>query len=193
MIYIVRKVELSGAVSAEDFYTMYDNYVSLKERPCKICTVCGCRRRTPAGKLKDAVHFLHLLELNEEEVKSFEGLLHSENDCKGKRAQRCFHIEKVDDKHYFILDLDEDKYYGQKGSGEKKHYSLVKDGKVSKLPVCDTCFTKLKRRNTWATKHPDIKLDKNSGPSLPDFAFKNRDFAQKASFGKCSRIGRKQT
>ena len=39
MISIVRKVELSGAVSAEDFYTMYDNYVSLKERSCKICSV----------------------------------------------------------------------------------------------------------------------------------------------------------
>ena len=143
------------------------------------------------GVLKDAVHFLHLLELNEEEVKSFEGLVYSENDRIGKGAQRCFHIEKVGDKHYFILDLDEEKYYSQKGSGEKKHCSLVKDGKVTKLPVCDNCFTKLKRRNTWATKHPDIKLDNHSGPSLPDFAFKNRDFGRiPDSLSTLNQVGR---
>ena len=102
----------------------------------------------------------------------------SENDLIGKRAHRCFRIEKVNDKHYFILDLDEEKYYSQQCSGEMSKYSLVKDGKIAKLPVCDTCFSKLKRRNTWATKHPDIKLDNNSGPTLPDFAFKNRDFGR---------------
>ena len=130
------------------------------------------------GELKDAVHFLHLLELDEDEVKSFEGVVYSENNGTGKRAQRCFHIEKIGDKHYFILDLDEEKYYSQQCSREKKNYSLIKEGKLTKLPACDTCFTKLKRRNTWATKHPDIKLDNNSGPSLPDFAFKNRDFGR---------------
>ena len=47
------------------------------------------------GKLKDAVHFLHLLELNEDEVKSFEALAYSEDDRCGKRALLCFHIKKL--------------------------------------------------------------------------------------------------
>ena len=42
MVSIIRNVEMSGAVTAEDFYTMYDNYVSLKERTCKICTLWAC-------------------------------------------------------------------------------------------------------------------------------------------------------
>ena len=44
MVSIIRNVEMSGAVTAEDFYTMYNYYVSLKERTCKICTVWGVRR-----------------------------------------------------------------------------------------------------------------------------------------------------
>ena len=147
--------------------------------------------RTPERKLKDAVNFLHLLELNEHEVKNFEGLVYCENDRIGKLAQRCFHIEKIDDKYYFILELDEDIYYNEQCCNEEKNYSLVKDGKLTKLPVCDTCFTKLKRRNTWATIHPDSKLDNNSGPSLPDFAFKNRDFGRiPDGLAKLNQVGR---
>ena len=180
-----------GFNDVKRFYKLYEEYQKFKYIGCKICTVCGCRRRTPGGELKDAVHFLHLLELNEHEVKSFEELVYSENDRIGKQAQRCFHIEKIDDKHYFILDLDEEKYYSQPCSSENKNYSLVKDGKLTKLPVCDTCFTKLKRRHTWATKHLDIKLDNNSGPSLPDFAFKNRDFGRIPNgLSKLNQVGR---
>ena len=47
-----------------------------------------------------------------------------------------------------------------------------------KLPACESCFSDLKKRNKWATKNQDIKLENNSGPSLPDFAFKNRDFGR---------------
>lgn len=91
------------------FYKLYEEYQKFKYIGCKICTTCGCRRRTPGGKLKDAQNCLHLLELNEEEVKNFKGLVYCENDHIGRQAQRCFHIEKVDDKHYFIFDLDEEK------------------------------------------------------------------------------------
>ena len=87
------------------------------------------------GDLKDAVHFLHLLELDEDEVNSYEGLVNSENDRIGKLAQQCYHIEKVGDKLYFMLDLDEDKYYSQQCGREMKNYSLSKDGKLTKLPV----------------------------------------------------------
>ena len=47
-----------------------------------------------------------------------------------------------------------------------------------KLSACKTCFELLESRNKWAAKHPDLKLDDNLGPKLPDFAFKNRDFGR---------------
>ena len=154
------------------FYKLYEEYQKFKHIGCKICTVCGCRRRTPGGKLKDAVHFLHLLELNKPEVEKFKGLVLSDDDLVGKKAQRCFHIEKIGENHYYILDLDEEKYYNHQSSSDEKNYSLVKDGKLLELPCCDTCFLKLKQRNIWAMKNPDIKSDNNSGPSLPDFVFR---------------------
>ena len=64
----LRLTSFCGFNDVKRFYKLYEEYQNFKYIGCKICTVCGCRRRTPAGKLKDAVHFLHLLELNEEEV-----------------------------------------------------------------------------------------------------------------------------
>ena len=55
---------------------------------------------------------------------------------------------------------------------------MVKEGKLTKLPVCDSCFKLLKHRDSWAAKHPDIKLENNLGPKLPEFAFKVRDFGR---------------
>ena len=55
MVSSIEEVNLSGTVSAEKFYTMYDDYQGLKDQCCKICTVCGVRR--PAEKLRDAVVF----------------------------------------------------------------------------------------------------------------------------------------
>ena len=46
---VIREINISGAVSAERFYTMYKDYQDLKEQGCKICTVCGTRQ--PAKKL----------------------------------------------------------------------------------------------------------------------------------------------
>ena len=152
---------------------MYEEYEKLKKIGCKICTVCGVRRRTAGGKLKDAVNFLHLLQLTESEVRRFEGLVHSDNDRIGKLAQDSFHIKKIGENYYYILDLDEEKYYSKQDD-----FSLVKDGKLMKLPACESCFSLLNRRNKWAIKNQDIMLENNSGPTLPDFAFKNRDFGR---------------
>ena len=111
----LRVTTFCGFNDVNRFYTMYEEYQKLKNIGCKICTVCGCRRRTPGGKLKDAVNFLHLLQLTETEVKRFEGLVHSDDDRIGKLAQQCFHIEKVGENYYYILDLDEEKYYSKQG------------------------------------------------------------------------------
>ena len=129
-----------GFNNVKRFYQMPKEYQRLKRIVCKICTVCGSRRRTPVRKLKDAKQFLHLLELTESEVERFEALVHFVGDRIGKLAQMCFHIEKIGDKYYFILDLDEDKFYSKQGGSEEHDYSLVKEGKLTKLPACESCF-----------------------------------------------------
>ena len=88
--------------------------------------MCGSRGRTPVQKLKDAKQFLHLLELTESEVGRFEVLVHFVGDRIGKLAQLCYHIEKIGDKYYFILDLEKDKYYSKQSIVRVKNYSLVK-------------------------------------------------------------------
>ncbi|MEO1589606.1 MAG: hypothetical protein AAFS00_20170, partial [Bacteroidota bacterium] len=108
-----RLTTFSGFNDVKRFYRMYEEYEKLKNMGCKICTVCGCRRRTSAGGLKDAVNSVHLLQLSESEVERFEGLVHSDDDRIGKLAQQCFHIEKLGENYYYILDLDEEKYYSK--------------------------------------------------------------------------------
>ena len=174
----LRLTTFCGFNDVKRFYKMFHEYQRLKNIGCKICTVCGCRRRTPTRKLKDAKKFLHLLELTESEVERFKALVHFIGDRIGKLAQLCFHIEKIGEKYYFILDLDEEKFYTKHDQSEEKDYSLVTEGKLTKLPACKSCFELLQRRNKWASKHPDIKLDNNLGPKLPDFAFKMRDFGR---------------
>ena len=108
--------------------------------------MCGSRRRTPVQKLKDAKQFLHLLELTESEVERFEALVHFVGDRIGKLAQQCFHIEKIGERYYFILDLDEDKLYGKQSDSKEENYSLVNEGKLMTLPACETCFKLLNLR-----------------------------------------------
>ena len=174
----LRLTTFCGFNDVKRFYKMFHEYQRLKNIGCKICTVCGSRRRTPVRKLKDAKHFIHLLQLTESEVERFEALVHFIGDRIGKLAQQCFHIEKIGEKYYFILDLDEEKFYSKQSGGKEENYSLFREGKLTKLPACEPCFKLLKLRNHWAAKHPDIKLDNNLGPKLPDFAFKNRDFGR---------------
>ena len=90
-----------------------------------------------------------------------------------------FHIEKVNGKYYHFLDLDEEKYYKESSDiNDMSKFSLVKNGKVTKLPSCSDCANKLNRRSKWAVTHSAEKLDPNVGPPLPDFAFKLRDFGR---------------
>ena len=88
MVSIIRNVELSGAATAEDFYTMYDTYVSLKERTCKICTVCGVRR--PVDRLNDALAYFDLLKATSDQTDIFNSLVDDkiEDDRMGRLAQR---------------------------------------------------------------------------------------------------------
>ena len=102
-----------GYNSIAKFYSMLEEYEQIKRVECKICAVCGSRRRTPESKLNDAVDFLHLLALDEDEASRFEDLVESDNDRVGKLAQKCFHIEKLGEKYYAFLNLEEDKYYFQ--------------------------------------------------------------------------------
>ena len=174
----LRLTTFCGFNDVKRFYKMFQEYQRLKNIGCKICTVCGCRRRTPARKLKDAKQFLHLLELTESEVERFKALVRFIGDRIGKLAQQCFHIEKIGEKYYFILDLDEEKFYSKQGESEEKDYSLIKEGHLTKLPACQSCFKLLQHRNRWAAKNPDSKLENHLGPKLPDFAFKFRDFGR---------------
>ena len=64
MLSSIEEVNLSGTVSAEKFYTMYEDYKGLKDQCCKICTVCGVGR--PTEKLRDAVPYFDLLKTSED-------------------------------------------------------------------------------------------------------------------------------
>ena len=69
-----------------------------------------------------------------------------QNDRIGRLAQLVFHIEKVGQKYFHFLDLDEEKYYREcNDPKEISNFSLVQNGKVKKLPACDECTTKLKK------------------------------------------------
>ena len=91
----LRLTSFCGFNDVKRFYKMFQEYQRLQNIGCKICTVCGSRRRTPVRKLKDAKEFLHLLQLTESEVERFEALVHFVGDRIGKLAQQCFHIEKI--------------------------------------------------------------------------------------------------
>ena len=153
MVSIIRNGEMSGAVTAEDFYTMYNNYVSLKERTCKICTVCGVRR--PVDRLKDALAYFDLLKATSDQTDAFNSLVNDkiEEDRMGRLAQRCFHIENLNGQLYHFLDFDEEKYeenadtYEGLDPTQDPLFSLCSSGVPTKLPACDHCHTALKKRS----------------------------------------------
>ena len=73
-------------------------------------------------------------------------------DEDGRFAQKCFHIELVEERLYHFLDFDEDEYqkvseeYDGENATQDPAFSLVQSGQLKKLPACDKCFTALKRR-----------------------------------------------
>ena len=73
----------------------------------------------------------------------WKALKRDNEDELGALGQRCFHIAKVeyDNKYYHILHIDDP---DPKNSMEQS-CSLIKDGKLLKLPACDECFHRLKK------------------------------------------------
>ena len=110
MLSSINEVNLSGTVSAEKFYTMYDNYQGLKDRSCQICTVCGVRR--PTEKLRDAVSYFNLLKTTDDTADVYNNLVDKDlkEDKIGELAQKCYHIEEIDGQLYHFLDFDEELY-----------------------------------------------------------------------------------
>ena len=45
----LRVTTFCGFNDVKRFYKLYEEYQTFKYVGCKICTVCGCRRRTPGG------------------------------------------------------------------------------------------------------------------------------------------------
>ena len=130
-------------------------------------------------KFQNCIEFLYLLQVTDAEVEDYEALVKDETDEIGRLAQHVFHIKKVGEKYYHFLDLDEEKYYREcKDTNKMSEFSLCKNGNVLKLPGCPTCASGLSRRSKWAKEHPNIMLDAEFGPPLPDFAFKLRDFGR---------------
>ena len=53
----LRLTSFCGFNDVKRFYKMFHEYQRLKNIGCKICTVCGSRRRTPERKLKNTKQF----------------------------------------------------------------------------------------------------------------------------------------
>jgi len=78
-------VNLSLDVDAEEFYKMYSEYTSLKDRSCKTCTVCGSR--CSVETLTDAALFVETLEVSEEEAEVFNNMLFHEDGFEDKMGK----------------------------------------------------------------------------------------------------------
>ena len=188
---------MSLSVDAEDFYKMYSEYKALNDCSCKTCTVCGSRN--PVDNLNDAVRYLEVLEVSEEQVDAFNGLLYNADgveDEVGRLAQRCFHIEKIGGKLFHFLDFDEEEYqkvseiYKGENPTQDPCFSLVQSDEVKKLPACDACFSALKRRYEWKHRTGN-EYESENGPVLHKFCFKRRDFGRiPADMPKLSKLGR---
>ena len=131
---------------------MYDNYVSLKERICKNCTVCGVRR--PVTHLNNALAYFDLLKATPDQTDVFNALVdvNIEDDRLGRLSQKCFHIENLNGQLYHFLDFDEEKYeqhadnYKGLDPNQDPLFSLCSPSVPTKLPPCDKFHTALKKR-----------------------------------------------
>ena len=81
----------------------------------------------------------------------YKALKFTDDDEIGALAQRCFHIEYVekDKKYYHFLDYDANESLNSENeqvkpkSVELNKHSLIKNGKLTKLPCCEICYDKL--------------------------------------------------
>ena len=154
-----------GCHDTKLFFEKIQKYESLKRRSYRVCCVCGIRSMLPENSmdLKDALKFKDLLVLDEDEVENYLGLKNGDDDEIGALAQKCYHIEfaKEDKVYYHILDLDE----ASVNADNNITPSFIKNGKLSKLPACDTCFENLKRAHKFLLEHKTLPLNSSSSSS----------------------------
>ena len=134
-------------MSWHDTDILYDkitSLTSLKSRPLRVCCVCGIREMLDENEseLKDAFDFKNLLSVDKEEVREFLALKEDDDDWLGNLAQECLNIELVESEnsYYNILDLDESIAKARNEST----CSLIREGKLTKLLACNSCYTRLR-------------------------------------------------
>ena len=142
-----------GCHDTDLFYEKIRTYDSLKFRPLRVCCVCGIREmlRENESELQDALPFKYLLAVKKEELIDFLALKKDDDDWRGALAQESYHIELVeyDKTYYHILDLDESR--GK--SKDDMTLSLIREGKLTKLPACISCYARLRMANKYFKKN----------------------------------------
>ena len=134
-----------GAHSTSLFYEKNEIYQELKNRPYKICCVCGIKTSIvdKSSELKNAVAFKDLLVVEDEELAEWKALKNDGEDELGELAQQCFHISSVEHekKYYHLLNIADP----DPDNSMEQSCCLIKDGKLSRLPACEECFDRLKK------------------------------------------------
>ena len=162
-----------GCHDTKLFFEKNSKYESLKKRRYRICCVCGIRTMLPENGegLKDALELKDLIVVDDDDVERYLALKHDDEDEIGALAQKCFHIAfaKRDNEYYHILDLDEETVCED---NECLNPCLIKNGRLTKLPACDTCFENLVRaekfllQNQPSSENPsDTNFPENSSNS----------------------------
>ena len=134
-----------GSHDTDLFYEKNEFYQKLKSRRSKICCVCGIKTYSTneSDELKNAISYKHFLVVEDRELTEWKALKRHDEDELGALAQQCFHIAKVeyDDRYYHILNIENP----SEDNELEKMCSLIKDGKLLKLPACNDCFDRLKK------------------------------------------------
>ena len=146
-----------GTHSTSLFYAKNQLYENLKTRLYKICCVCGTKNSVAdeSTELKDAEAFKELLVVEEEELAEWMGLKSNDHDELGALAQQCFHIARVevDKKFYHILHVDDP----DPDNSMEQSSSIIKNGKLLRLPACDECFDRLKKADKFLKEIGEAK------------------------------------
>ena len=186
---------LIGTHSTCLFYEKNEVYEDLKARSYGICCACGIRTPLPedSGELKDAVAFKELHEVDEDEVVAYEALREGEEDELGTLAQEAFHIEYVesDERYYHLLNIENPK----KENLLENSCCLIKDGKLTKLPVCDDCYGRMKKASKYLKEELEIsdeasskKLYMEADPGQPTAREKAIGMLKRLSFKRCDLV-----